>query len=136
MYCQLDDSVIAPSVLVVEDEAAIREMVSYNLSREGYRVAGVQSGEDALALAQIRPFDLIILDRLLPGVDGLEVCRRLRNDPKTRSVGIILVTALGEETDVVAGFHEGADDYITKPFSPKVMSARVQAVLRRKHEED
>ena len=73
---------------------------------------------------------------MLPGLDGLAVCRQLRNGPRTRPVGIILLTALGDESDVVAGLEEGADDYITKPFSPKVMSARVQAVLRRKHEEE
>ena len=135
MDSQLEDFLVPPSVLVVEDEASIREMLSYNLSREGYQVTGVASGEDALAVAQLRPFDVVILDRMLPGLDGLDVCRQLRSDPKTRSVGIILLTGLSEETDVVAGLHEGADDYITKPFSPKVMSARLQAVLRRKHEE-
>lgn len=120
------------SVLVVEDEEAIRELVTYTLSKQGYRVVDVASGEDALAMAQIRSFDLVILDRMLPGINGLSVCRELRNLPETRLVPIILLTALGTESDEVSGLQEGADDYITKPFSPKVLIARAQAALRRK----
>ena len=120
------------SVLVVEDEEAIRELVTYTLSKQGYRVVDVASGEDALAMAQIRSFDLVILDRMLPGINGLSVCRELRNLPETRLVPIILLTALGTESDEVSGLQEGADDYITKPFSPKVLIARAHAALRRK----
>jgi len=120
------------SVLVVEDDAAIREMVNYNLSREGYRVAAVGTGELALALTDIQSFDAVILDRMLPGVDGLTVCRELRNNPRTRDIPIIMLTALSGESDVVFGLKEGADDYVAKPFSPKVLVARVQAALRRR----
>jgi len=120
------------SVLVVEDEAPVRELVSYTLSKQGYQVGAVASGEDALAVVNIRSFDAVILDRMLPGVDGLTVCRELRKDPRTRDVPIIILTAIGGESDVVSGLSEGADDYISKPFSPKVLVARVQAALRRK----
>ncbi len=120
------------SVLVVEDEPDIRELVDYNLSQEGYRVTAVESGEDAMAVVQIRSFDLVILDRMLPGMDGLAVCRELRGNAATRSVPIIILTALGDESDEVAGLGEGADDYVTKPFSPKVLLARVEAALRSK----
>ena len=123
------------SVLVVEDEAAIREIVSYNLSKQGHRVAAVGSGEVALAVADLQSFDAVVLDRMLPGVDGLAVCRELRNDPRTRSIPIIMLTALSGDADVVAGLREGADDYVTKPFSPKVLVARVEAALRRKEDE-
>ena len=123
------------SVLVVEDEAAIREIVSYNLSKQGHRVAAGGSGEVALAVADLQSFDAVVLDRMLPGVDGLAVCRELRNDPRTRSIPIIMLTALSGDADVVAGLREGADDYVTKPFSPKVLVARVEAALRRKEDE-
>ncbi|NQU24969.1 MAG: response regulator [Candidatus Nealsonbacteria bacterium] len=121
-------------ILLVEDDLAIRELVEYNLSREGYRVSSVWSGEDAMAVVQLRSFDLVILDRMLPGVDGLLVCRELRSHAATRSVPIIFLTALGEESDEINGLREGADDYLTKPFSPKVLVARVEAALRRKQE--
>jgi len=120
------------SVLLVEDEEDIREMVSYNLSREGYQVAAVETGEEALAVADLRSFDLVVLDRMLPGMDGLSVCRELRENPRTRTVPIIILTALGGESDVVSGLGQGADDYVTKPFSPKVLLARVRAALRGK----
>jgi len=127
---------LVPSVLVVEDERDIRELVDYNLSRQGLRVRTVESGEDALAVVQLQSFDLILLDRMLPGVDGLAVCRALRRNAETRSVPIILLTALGDESDEVAGLSEGANDYITKPFSPRVLVARVEAALRSHQEED
>ena len=120
------------SVLVVEDEPDIRELVEYNLSKQGYRVTSVWSGEDALAVAQIRAFDLVLLDRMLPGIDGLTVCRELRNNVATRSVPIIILTALSDASDEVAGLGVGADDYITKPFSPRVLVARVEAAMRSK----
>ncbi len=120
-----------PSVLVVEDEDDIRELVSYNLLREGYQVASVVSGEEALARVENNRPDLMILDLMLPGVDGLTVCRRFKASPATEATPVIVLTAKGEEGDVIAGLNQGADDYITKPFSPKVLIARVKAVLRR-----
>ena len=122
---------IKKSVLVVEDEEDIRELVSYHLLKEGYQVAGVASGEEALATAEARPPDLILLDLMLPGVDGLTVCQRLRSNPRTESVPIVMLTAKGEESDIVGGLNLGANDYVTKPFSPKVLLARVRAALRR-----
>jgi DNA-binding response OmpR family regulator len=119
------------TVLVVEDEEDIRELVSYHLLKEGYQVAGVASGEEALATAEARPPDLILLDLMLPGVDGLTVCQRLRKNPRTESVPIVMLTAKGEESDIVGGLNLGANDYVTKPFSPKELVARVRAVLRR-----
>lgn len=120
-----------PSVLVVEDEQDIRELVSYHLFKEGYQVSGVASGEEALRTVQSQTPDLILLDLMLPGMDGLTLCRQLRADPKTASTLIVMLTAKGEEADVVAGLNLGAHDYVTKPFSPRVLMARVRAVLRR-----
>ena len=122
---------VRQSVLVVEDEEDIRELVSYNLLKEGYQVAGVASGEDALAAVESKTPDLILLDIMLPGLDGLRVCRKLKENPKFESIPIVMLTTKGEEPDIVAGLNMGADDYITKPFSPRVLLARVQAVLRR-----
>ena len=119
------------SVLIVEDEEDIRELVSYHLLKEGYQVAAVASGEEALALAQSQTPDLILLDVMLPGIDGMAVCQRLRADPKTAEVAIMMLTAKSEETDMVRGLNLGATDYVTKPFSPKVLLARVRAALRR-----
>jgi two-component system alkaline phosphatase synthesis response regulator PhoP len=119
-------------VLAVEDEEDILELVRYNLEKEGYRVTGVVSGEEALRRARSQPPDLIVLDLMLPGMDGLTVCRELKQDAKTRDLPIIILTAKGEEADIVAGLELGADDYVTKPFSPRVLLARVRAVLRRR----
>jgi two-component system phosphate regulon response regulator PhoB len=119
-------------ILVVDDEEDLLELVRYNLAKEGYRVTCVASGERALREAQDALPDLILLDVLLPRVDGLEICRLLKNDAKTRHIPIIMVTAKGEEADMVAGLELGADDYITKPFSPRVLLARIKSVLRRK----
>jgi two-component system alkaline phosphatase synthesis response regulator PhoP len=119
------------SVLIVEDEEDIRELVRYNLLKEGYQVSGVASGEEALAAVGARPPDLILLDLMLPGLDGLRVCSRLKNDRQTASIPVVMLTAKGEESDIVRGLNMGADDYITKPFSPRVLLARVEAVLRR-----
>ena len=119
------------SVLVVEDEDDIRELVSYNLLKEGYQVAGAASGEDALATVESKTPDLILLDIMLPGLDGLKVCRKLKENPRFASIPVVMLSAKGEEPDIVAGLNMGADDYITKPFSPKVLLARVRAVLRR-----
>ncbi|MBI4830102.1 MAG: response regulator [Candidatus Lindowbacteria bacterium] len=119
-------------VLVVDDEEDILELVEYNLAKNGFNVTCVATGEDALDLARTRLPELIVLDLMLPGVEGLEVCRRLKNDPKTQHIPIVMLTAKGEEPDIVTGLELGADDYITKPFSPRVLVARVRAVLRRK----
>jgi two-component system phosphate regulon response regulator PhoB len=119
-------------ILVVDDEEDLLELVRYNLTRDGYRVTCVSTGEDAIEQARRETPDLIVLDLLLPNVDGLEVCRRLKGDSKTKHVPILMLTAKTEEADVVAGLELGADDYMTKPFSPRVLLARVKAVLRRK----
>jgi two-component system phosphate regulon response regulator PhoB len=119
-------------ILVVEDEADIRELIRYNLEREGYSVSDVETGEEGLRLARKSAPDLLLLDLMLPGMDGLEVCRSFKGEDALRTVPIIIVTAKGEEPDIVTGLELGADDYVTKPFSPRVLVARVRAVLRRK----
>jgi two-component system phosphate regulon response regulator PhoB len=118
-------------ILVVDDEEDILALINFNLSKEGYKVTCVASGEMALSEARSTHPDLIILDLMLPGVDGLDVCRRLQMDEATRGIPIVMLTAKGEEADIVAGLELGADDYITKPFSPRVLMARLKAVLRR-----
>jgi two-component system, OmpR family, alkaline phosphatase synthesis response regulator PhoP len=118
-------------ILVVDDEREILELVTYNLTKEGYRVTAVGSGEEALVATRTGAPDLVVLDLMLPGVDGLDVCRRLKGDAKTRAIPIVMLTAKGTEADVVAGLELGASDYVTKPFSPRVLAARVRAVLRR-----
>jgi two-component system phosphate regulon response regulator PhoB len=119
-------------ILVVDDEEDILELVRYNLVKEGYRVTTVASGEEALKSARSAQSDIILLDLMLPGVDGLEVCRLLKHDPKTQHIPIIMLSAKGEEADIVTGLELGAADYITKPFSPRVLVARLRAVLRRR----
>jgi two-component system alkaline phosphatase synthesis response regulator PhoP len=119
-------------ILVVEDEEDILELVRYNLSREGYEVLCTTSGEEALKITSSEALDLIVLDLMLPGIDGLEVAKTLQNDPKTPQIPIIMLTAKGEEADIVTGLELGADDYVTKPFSPRILTARIRAVLRRK----
>lgn len=121
-------------ITFIEDEPDIQDIVAYNLRREGYQVSSALSGEDGLKLISRNLPDLILLDLMLPGMDGLEVCRHLRTQPETRNIPIIMVTAKGEESDVVLGLGLGADDYIAKPFSPKELVARIQAVLRRSKE--
>lgn len=118
-------------VLVIEDEDDIRELVSYNLSKEGYRVVAVSTGEEGIAAAEARRPHAVLLDLMLPGVDGLTVCRRIRSSPRTERIPIIILTAKGEEADIVSGLNLGADDYITKPFSGKVLVARVRRLLRK-----
>ena len=122
-------------ILIIEDDENIQELLQYNLSKEGFRTVGALSGEDGLNKARRDPFNLILLDLMLPGLDGLDVCRVLKKEEKTRSVPIIILTAKGEEPDVVSGLELGADDYIIKPFSPKILVARVKTVLRRKSSE-
>jgi len=122
-------------ILVVDDEPDILALVQYNLIRDNYDVVCVESGEEALAQVQAAPPDLIVLDLMLPGVDGLEVCRTLKRNTRTAAIPILMLTARGEEADIVAGLELGADDYLTKPFSPRVLLARLRAVLRRQQTE-
>ncbi len=118
-------------ILVVEDEPEIGHLLTLHLGKAGYDMTHVETGEDGVRLAQERPPNLVLLDLMLPGIDGLEVCRRLKWDDATRSVPIIMVTAKGEESDIVTGLELGADDYVVKPFSSHVLLARVRNVLRR-----
>jgi two-component system, OmpR family, alkaline phosphatase synthesis response regulator PhoP len=118
-------------ILVVDDEEDILELVKYNLAKEGYRVDCVLSGEQALTRAVEQRPDLILLDLMLPGLDGLDVCRELKNNPITRQIPIVMITAKGEDADIVSGLELGAEDYVTKPFSPRVLLARLKVVLRR-----
>ena len=120
------------SILIVEDEEEIQELLQYNLSKDGFRSVGVLSGEDALKKVRMEHFDCILLDLMLPGIDGLDVCRTLKKDEKTQTIPLIMLTAKGEEPDIVTGLELGADDYIIKPFSPKILIARLKTVLRRK----
>lgn len=122
---------MTPYVLVVEDEDALATLLHYNLDKEGYRVGVAGDGEEALIMANERAPDLVILDWMLPKVSGIEVCRRLRGRAETRNVPIIMLTARGEEGDRVRGLDAGADDYVSKPFSPTELVARIRAVLRR-----
>lgn len=118
-------------ILVVDDEQDIAELVSYNLSREGFSVTSAVNGEEALEKIRKGGYHLIILDLMLPGIQGMELCRILRRDPLTEHLPVIMLTAKGEEIDRVMGLETGADDYISKPFSPRELVARVKAVLRR-----
>jgi len=119
-------------IVVIEDEPDIQELVEYNLSREGFAVATANNGERGLELVQRQGADLVLLDLLLPGLDGIEVCRALKMDLVTRHIPVIILSAKGEESDIVLGLGVGADDYVTKPFSPReVIARRVRAVLRR-----
>ena len=121
----------APSVLVVEDEPAQREVLIYNLEAEGYGVSRAEDGDEALVLVQEAQPDLIILDWMLPGVSGIEVCRRLKANSGTRAIPVIMLTARGEEADRVRGLETGADDYVVKPYSINELMARVRTQLRR-----
>ena len=118
-------------ILVVDDEEDILELVRYNLSREGYRIICAASGEECLKTVKAEIPDLIVLDLMLPGIDGIGVTRHLKGDEATRRIPVVMLTAKGEESDIVTGLELGAEDYITKPFSAKVLVARVRAVLRR-----
>ena len=121
------------NVLVVEDEADIQQLVSYNLIRAGFHVTCADSGEEALERLRAEDIDCVLLDLMLPGINGIDVCRAIRkSEPNSQqAIPIIMLTAKGEEEDMVAGFECGADDYITKPFSPKVLVARIKAVVKR-----
>lgn len=122
---------VKTQILIIEDEEDIRALVRYNLEREKFSVAEAGSGEDGLkAVSQKKP-GLILLDLMLPGKDGLQICRELKQNDASRDIPVIMMTARGEESDIVIGLELGAEDYIVKPFSPKVLVARVKAVLRR-----
>jgi two-component system phosphate regulon response regulator PhoB len=120
-----------PTILVVEDDPALAELLRYNLTREGFEVDLAADGDAALAAAEDSPPDLVVLDWMIPGLSGIEVCRRLRRREASRAMPIIMLTARGEETDRIEGLESGADDYIVKPFSPSELAARIRAVLRR-----
>jgi DNA-binding response OmpR family regulator len=118
-------------ILVVEDEPDILEVIQYNLEREGFKVIACRDGEQGLSHMRTDAPDLVVLDLMLPGIDGVEMCRRAKADPVTRGIPVIMVTARSEEADVVLGLGIGADDYVVKPFSPRELLARIQVVLRR-----
>lgn len=118
-------------ILVVDDEEDILELVKYNLQREGFQVHCSESGEKALESVRYETPDLVVLDLMLPGIDGLEVARRLKQNRMTAAIPIVMLSAKGEEADIVTGLELGADDYVTKPFSPRILIARIKAVLRR-----
>jgi two-component system, OmpR family, phosphate regulon response regulator PhoB len=120
-----------PRILIIEDERGLTDVLTYNLHREGYETVVAHDGQEGLRKAQTNPPDLILLDLMLPGMDGLEVCRQLRASKQTSRVPILMLTAKGEETDQVVGFSVGADDYVTKPFSVKVLVQRIRALQRR-----
>lgn len=122
---------IGKKILVIEDETDIIELLVYNLAREGFEVSSVRSGEDGLRAVFSAQPDIVLLDLMLPGLDGLEVCKRLKAEASTRHIPVIMLTAKGEDSDVITGLEVGADDYIVKPFSPRVLVARVRAVIRR-----
>ena len=118
-------------ILIVDDELDILELIAYNLRKEGYEVETVQSGEQALRAMAENPPQAVLLDLLLPGIDGIEVCRRIKQDERFQHTPVLMLTARTEDSDIVTGLEVGADDYITKPFSPKVLVARLRAALRR-----
>lgn len=122
-------------IVVVDDEEDLLELINYNLSKEGYRVTCLPTGEGAMRTIKSQTPDLVVLDLLLPGVDGLELCRIVKSDPETRHIPVVMLTAKAEDADVVTGLELGADDYITKPFSPRILLARIRAVLRRRPKE-
>ncbi len=122
---------IKPKILIVEDETAVVTLLRYNLEHQGFEVDAVSDGEEALVAVEENPPDLVLLDWMLPQLSGIEVCRQLRRRPATKNLPIILLTARGEEADTVRGLDSGADDYVTKPFSPAELTARVHALLRR-----
>jgi len=119
------------TILIVEDEEDIQELIQFNLKKEGYSIISAYDGEKAIDLAHKEKPNLVLLDLMLPGLDGLEVCRNLKQNNSTRNIPVIMLTAKTEDMDMVTGLELGADDYITKPFSPRILIARIRAVLRR-----
>ena len=124
------------NILIVEDEKDIVRMLEYNLGKEGFKTASALNGKDAITLAQRERPNLILLDLMLPGIDGLEVCKSLKSNTRTSSIPIIILTAKSQESDIIVGLELGADDYVTKPFSPRELIARIKAVLRRIKDKD
>ncbi len=122
-----------PKILIIEDDRSLAEILDYNMSHDGYETLVAEDGQAGLSQARLKLPDLVILDLMLPLLDGMEICRRLRADPTTRGIMILMLTAKSEETDQVAGFSVGADDFVTKPFSVKVLLERVRALIRRKN---
>ncbi|MBM3970741.1 MAG: response regulator transcription factor [Planctomycetes bacterium] len=120
-----------PKILIIEDERSLIDILSYNLSREGFDVSASSDGAEGLRRAQASVPDLVLLDLMLPGLDGLQICRQLRSDPKTQGIRILMVTAKSEEVDEIVGFNMGADDYVAKPFKIKPLISRIKALLRR-----
>lgn len=120
------------SVLIIEDEENILELISYNLGKAGYFVDGASSAEEGLKKLQQQRPDIVLVDIMLPGMSGLDLCKLLKADPVMQQIAIIIVSARGEESDIVKGLELGADDYVTKPFSPKILLARIKSVLRRR----
>ena len=128
-------------ILVVEDEDDIQELIRFNLQKEGYRVVCAATGEAALKQVRFEKPDLVLLDLMLPGIDGLTVCKEVKSTPETSGIPVVMLTARSEEADVVSGLEMDADDYVTKPFSPRILLARIRVILRRKkrqaaHSED
>lgn len=123
-------------ILLVEDDEDIQQLVSFNLIKTGFHVTCTDDGEQGLEAMKKETFDCIILDLMLPGKSGYEICKQVRNDVTGRDIPIIMLTAKGEDNDIISGLDHGADDYITKPFSPKVLIARIKSVLRRRTDAD
>lgn len=123
-------------ILIIEDEPDILQLLEYNLQKEGYKTLTATTGEEGLQVTRAELPDLVLLDLMLPGVDGLDVCRQIKADTKTEHVSVIMVTARNEEADIVTGLELGADDYLAKPFSPRVLLARVKACLRKRNRDD
>ena len=124
------------TILIIEDEPDISEMIEYNLSQSGYRIIVSNNGEKGLEVSRKLLPDLILLDLMLPGIHGIDVCRVLKNDKETSNISIIMLTALGQEEDIIKGLETGADDYVVKPFSFAVLEARIESVLRRGKDEN
>lgn len=121
-------------ILVIEDDEDIQVLLTHNLEREGFKVTVSGNGNDGLNKAKYNKFDCLLLDLMLPGIDGLEICRQLKKSHETQNLPIIMITAKGEESDIVSGLELGADDYVVKPFSPRVLLARIRSVLRRRNQ--
>jgi len=132
---KMRQSTVKGTILVVDDEPDIQELVRFNLEREGYDIILADTGEDALELAKSKQPQLIVLDLMLPGLDGLDVCKILRHDVKTQNIPIVMLSAKSQESDIVSGLELGADDYVTKPFSSKVLVARIRRLLNRRIEQ-
>ena len=123
------------NILVIEDDEDIQMLIQFNLEKEAFKVTVAGNGEEGLAILRKGNFDCLLLDLMLPGIDGIELCRQIKKDSKIQNIPVIMVTAKGEESDIVSGLELGAEDYIVKPFSPRVLIARIRSVLRRKSRE-